>query len=115
MSEELQPQYPDPHEGQGEPNDLEQRDHTDGGRHRRAIFGMPVQIVVSVGKAEPTVGELLGMGRDSIIPLDTRVDDPVEIMVGKRVIARGELQEIEDANGGLGVRLTEIVDIAGPF
>ncbi|MCI4661732.1 MAG: FliM/FliN family flagellar motor switch protein [Neomegalonema sp.] len=76
---------------------------------------MPVQLVVSVGKAEPTVGELLAMGRDTVIPLDSRIDEPVEIMIGKRVIARGELQEIEEGEGGLGVRLTEIVDISGPF
>jgi flagellar motor switch protein FliN/FliY len=47
--------------------------------------------------------------------LDRRIDDPVDIRVGDRVIARGELQELDDGSGRLGVRLTEIVDRGGKF
>jgi flagellar motor switch protein FliN/FliY len=44
--------------------------------------------------------------------LDKRVDDPVELFVGDRLIARGELEELEgDQQGQLAVRLTEIVDL----
>ena len=39
------------------------------------------------------------------------MDDPVEIYVGRKLIARGELQELEDEGGRLGVRLTEIMDL----
>lgn len=93
-------------------------DRRDGGasaRHKRAIFGVPVQVVVSVGRANPSIGELLNMRRDALVPLDTKLEDPVDVMVGKRVIARGELQEIEGGEGRLGVRLTEIVDLSEPF
>lgn len=85
------------------------------GRQNRAIFSVPVQVVVSVGAARPTIGELLAMRRDTLLQLDSKLDDPVEIMVGKRVVARGELQELEDNDGRLGVRLTEIVDLSEPF
>jgi len=77
---------------------------------RRAIFSVPVEVVVSVGKARPPIGELINMRRDAIIVLDRRIDDPVDIRIGDRVIARGELQELEDGSGRLGVRMTEIVD-----
>ncbi|MEM9724468.1 MAG: FliM/FliN family flagellar motor switch protein [Pseudomonadota bacterium] len=93
-------------------------DRRDGGsnaRHKRAIFSVPVQVVVSVGRASPSIGELLNMRRDALIPLDTKLEDPVDIMIGKRVIARGELQEIGEGEGRLGVRLTEIVDLSEPF
>ncbi len=40
------------------------------------------------------------------------MDDPVEIMVGDRVIARGELEEMGDDSGRIGVRLTEVVDVS---
>ncbi len=95
--------------------ELKRRDNSTEGRHRRAIFSVPVQVVISVGRTEPSIGELLNMKRDTLLPLDTKVDDPVDIMVGKRVIARGELQELEDGDGRLGVRLTEIVDLSEPF
>jgi flagellar motor switch protein FliN/FliY len=42
-------------------------------------------------------------------PLDRRIDDPVELWIGDRLIARGELQEVEGGEGGqLAVRLTEV-------
>jgi len=89
---------------------LDSRDADPSNRHQRAIFDLPVDVVIAVGRARPTVKELLQMRRDSLITLDAELDDPVEVMVGKRVIARGQLQEMEDAPGQLGVRLTEIVD-----
>jgi flagellar motor switch protein FliN/FliY len=76
----------------------------------RAFYSLPVEIVVCVGTARPALGELLAMGSDAVILLDRRLDDPVDIRVGDRVIARGELQEFDDGSGRLGVRLTEIAD-----
>lgn len=77
----------------------------------RAFYSLPVEIIVCVGTARPPLGELLGVGPDAVIVLDHRIDDPVDIRVGDRVIARGELQELDDGSGRLGVRVTEI---AGP-
>lgn len=103
-------------DGAGEAPMYDRRDGGSSARHKRAIFSVPVQVVVSVGRAQPTIGELLNMRRDALLQLDTKLDDPVDIMVGKRVIARGELQELEGEEGGrLGVRLTEIVDLSEPF
>ena len=94
---------------------LDQRDGSNEGRHRRAIFSVPVDVVVSVGQARPVIGELLAMRRDMVLPLSSRVDDPVQIMVGNRVIARGELEEMGEESGRLGVRLTEVVDVSDLF
>lgn len=109
----------DPGAGAGpgpvEPPEFDRRTQTTEARHKRAIFSVPLEVVVSVGRASPSIGELLNMRRDSLLELDTKVDDPVDIMVGRRVIARGELQEIEGEDGRLGVRLTEIVDLSEPF
>jgi len=77
-----------------------------------ALMGVPIEIVISVGRARPLVSDLLRLRRDSVIALDSRVEDPVEICIGDRVIARGELHEIEEGTGKLGVRLTEVADIA---
>jgi flagellar motor switch protein FliN/FliY len=72
---------------------------------------VPVEITVSVGRAHPTVAELLSLDRDAVLPLDRAVTDPVELYAGDRLIARGELQEVPgDASGRLAVRLTEVID-----
>ncbi len=73
---------------------------------------VPIEITISVGKARPLVRELLRLKRDAILPLDRRVDDPVELYVGDKLIARGELTELEgDQSGQLAVRLTEVADL----
>ncbi|KAA2315586.1 FliM/FliN family flagellar motor switch protein [Pseudooceanicola sediminis] len=75
---------------------------------------VPIEITISVGKARPLIRDLLKLTRDSVLPLDRRVDDPVELYVGDRLIARGELEELEgDQAGQLAVRLTEVSDLSG--
>ena len=71
---------------------------------------VPIEITISVGKARPLIKDLLRLSRDAI----RRVDDPVELYVGDRLIARGELTELEgDMAGQLGVRLTEVANLRG--
>ncbi|VDC20300.1 FliM/FliN family flagellar motor switch protein [Pseudogemmobacter humi] len=75
---------------------------------------VPIEITVSVGRARPKVQDLLRMGRDAVLQLDRRVDDPVELYVGDRLIARGELTELEgEMAGQLAVRLTEVASLKG--
>jgi len=94
---------------------VDDREAGTGNRHRRAIFDLPVEVVIAVGRARIRIEELLHLQRDSVLLLDSKIEDPVDVMVGKRVIARGQLQEIEGEPGQLGVRLTEIVDVSDPF
>lgn len=77
---------------------------------------VPIEIMISVGRARPSVRELLLLKRDSILPLDRKVDDLVEIFVGDQLIARGELTELDGENAGqLAVRLTEVVNLQNGF
>jgi flagellar motor switch protein FliN/FliY len=70
---------------------------------------VPIEIVVSVGRARPKVRDLLALKGDSVLPLDRRIDDPVELYVGDQLIATGELIEMEgDSAGQLAVRLVEV-------
>lgn len=75
---------------------------------------VPIEIIVSVGRARPSVRDMLRLGREAVLPLDRRVEDPVELYVGDRLIARGELMEMDGENAGqLAVRLTELADLSG--
>lgn len=73
------------------------------------LQSIPIEISVTVGKARPLVRDLLSLTENAILPLDKRVDDPVELFIGDKLIARGELQEVEGGEPGqLAVRLTEV-------
>ncbi|HBS34327.1 MAG TPA: hypothetical protein DEA50_04485 [Parvularcula sp.] len=74
-----------------------------------ALLAMPVTIAVSVGKARATIEELLAIGPKSVLTLESKIDDPVDLLVGERVIARGRLVDLGEA-GAFGV---EIIELAG--
>ena len=75
-----------------------------------ALSRVPVEITVSVGRAHPTVAELLALRREMVLPLDRGVDDLVELYAGDRLIARGHLQEVEGGAGRLAIRVTEVTE-----
>ena len=75
---------------------------------------IPIEISVTVGKARPLVRDLLSLSENAVLPPDKRIEDPVELYVGGRLIARGELQEMEGGEPGqLAVRLTEVASDKG--
>lgn len=81
-------------------------------KSRAALHGVPIEMRICVGRANPTLAELLALDKDAVLPLDTGIDDAVEIMIGDRVVAVGELiEQDEGPEGQLAVRLTEIVDL----
>lgn len=72
--------------------------------------GVPVEITVSVGQARPTIKELLDLTESSVLTLDKTVDAAVDLMVGDRLIGRGQLEFDEgDSQQNLSVRITEII------
>ncbi len=95
----------------------EQTDLREAAPHaRNPLTQVPIEIMISVGKARPKLGDLLRIEQGAVLPLDTRVEDPVELYVGDRLIARGELQELEgDQAGQLAVRLIDIADLESGF
>jgi flagellar motor switch protein FliN/FliY len=92
--------------------DAPDTDTTQQAELKNPFSSVPIEITISVGKARPLIRELLTLKRDAVLPLDKRVDDAVELYVGERLIARGELEEMEgDHAGQLAVRLTEVADL----
>lgn len=75
------------------------------------LHDLPIEVTISVGHARPTLRELLALGENAVLLLDRRLDDPVELYIGDRLIARGILQEAEGESGQLAVRLTEVTGL----
>lgn len=65
-----------------------------------------VEISVRLGAVKMTIAEISRLGVDDIIALDRNIDDGVEICVGDRVIAYGELTSGEGDENALCLRIT---------
>lgn len=93
------------------PNSLDDPDlQTIGGNRQtssEAIYTVPVEISVVLGKSDLRVNQLLKLGRGAVVELDQRTDDPVEIYANDILVARGEVV-ITDGDR-IGVTLTELV------
>ncbi len=76
---------------------------------------MDVELNVSLrfGQSQLPLREVLDLASGSVIELDRDVDDPVELLLDGKVIARGEAVIVD---GNYGMRITEIPEpLAGHF
>jgi len=71
-----------------------------------AVFDVPVQVSAVLGRARMDVGELLRIGPGTVLELDRKVGEAIDIYVNNRLVARGEVVLVEDK---LGVTMTEII------
>ena len=81
---------------------------------KTALLNVPVQVMVSVGFATVKIGELTSLTRDTLLNLNTKVDDPVQIIMNGKTIASGILEESADT-GHLQVRVSKITDSSISF
>lgn len=79
------------------------------GTNLDVVMQLPVQVRVVLGSATMPVATLAKLGRGSVVTLDRKVGDPVDIMVNGRLIARGEVVVLEEDGSRFGISLTEIV------
>jgi len=71
-----------------------------------AVFDVPVQVSAVLGRSKMDVSELLKLGPGTVLELDRRVGEAIDIYVNNRLVARGEVVLVEDK---LGVTMTEII------
>ena len=71
-----------------------------------AVFDVPVTVSAVLGKSSMEVSQLLKLGKGTIVELDRKVGEAIDIYVNDRLVARGEVVLVEDR---LGVTMTEII------
>ncbi len=70
------------------------------------VFDVPVNIQAVLGRTMMEVQDLLRLGPGSVMELDRRVGEAIDIYVNNRLVARGEIVIVDDR---LGVTMTEII------
>jgi len=79
---------------------------TRGASDLEVVFDVPVQVSAVLGRARMEVGDLLKLGPGTVLELDRKVGEAIDIYVNNRLVARGEVVLVEDK---LGVTMTEVI------
>ncbi len=77
------------------------------GRNIDALLNVRLDVRVVLGRSRMPISELLDLSKGSVIELDRKVGDPVDIMINDRMVARGDLVKVNGDH--IGVALREIV------
>lgn len=89
-----------------EPEEVEAGDTTRSAADLEAVFDVPVSVSAVLGRAQMEVSELLKLDAGTVLELDRKVGEAIDIYVNNRLVARGEVVMVEDR---LGVTMTEII------
>ena len=69
------------------------------------LLDVELEATLRFGCREMLLGELLDLGPGDVVQLDRHVADPVDLIVGDKIVARGEVVLV---NGNFGLRVTEV-------
>ncbi|MBI1199380.1 MAG: flagellar motor switch protein FliN [Phenylobacterium sp.] len=70
------------------------------------VFDVPVSISAVLGRSSMSVAQLLQLAQGSVLELDRKVGEAIDIYVNNRLVARGEVVIVDER---LGVTMTEII------
>lgn len=81
---------------------------TKGQKHNaELLLDIYVGVTVELGRTSIKVKDVLGLGEGSIVELQKPANEPVDLLVNNRLIARGEVVVIDE---NFGARVTNIVN-----
>jgi flagellar motor switch protein FliN len=69
------------------------------------LLDIELEASLRFGAREMPLGEILDLGPGDVVELDRHVADPVDLIVGDKIVARGEVVLV---NGNFGLRVTEV-------
>jgi flagellar motor switch protein FliN len=85
-----------------EPPDAQQSRLTAG---VELLLDVELEASLRFGCCEMPLGEILELGPGDVVELDRHVSDPVDLIVGDKIVARGDVVLV---NGNFGLRVTEV-------
>ena len=69
------------------------------------IEDVPLMMIVEIGRTEMEVQEILNLKKGNLVVFEKIVGEPMDIVVGDRLMARGEIVVV---NERYGVRISEV-------
>lgn len=81
-------------------------DETHSAQELEAVFDIPVKVQAVLGKSQLEVSQLLKLAPGTVVELDRKVGEAIDVYINDRLVARGEVVMVDEH---LGVTMTEIV------
>ena len=69
------------------------------------LLDVELEATLRFGCREMPLGEILELGPGDVVQLDRHISDPVDLIVGDKIVARGDVVLV---NGNFGLRVTEV-------
>lgn len=69
------------------------------------LYDIELEATLQFGSREMPLREILELGPGDVVELDRHVSEPVDLVVGDRIVARGE---VVVASGNFALRITEV-------
>ena len=69
------------------------------------LCDIELEATLQFGSREMPLRDVLELGPGDVVELDRHVSEPVDLVVGDRIVARGE---VVVANGNFALRITEV-------
>jgi flagellar motor switch protein FliN len=82
----------------------------EGNRNLDLLLDVEIPVTVEVGRTQMSLEDVLKLVPGSVVSLDKKVEEPVDLRVNGKLVARGEVVLVDDQYG---LRITQIVDAAG--
>jgi len=76
------------------------------------LLDVQLPVAIRFGETEMVLEEIVKLGVGSVIELNSGIDQPVELVVNNRILARGEVVTVD---GFYGIRITEITSAGERF
>ncbi len=73
--------------------------------HLIATDDIQVEVSIRLGKARMSIAEISRLTSDDVISLDHDIANGVQICIGDKIIAHGELTTLEGSEDRIGVRI----------
>lgn len=83
-----------------------EKEETQTATDLEAVFDVPVNVSAVLGKTDIEISELLKLETGTVVELDRKVGEAIDIYVNDRLVARGEVVIVDEQ---LGVTMTEII------
>jgi flagellar motor switch protein FliN len=82
------------------------------GTNLAVLLDVQLPVAIRFGETEMMLEDIVKLGVGSVIELNSGIDQPVELIVNNRTLARGEVVTVD---GFYGIRITEITSAGEQF